>query len=150
MGLLDQYLAIEWVHENIRAFGGDPTKVTVIGHSAGAASAMFHMTSPRAAGNSMHRYFAFLTLEIMSWCLVFMNYAHVYDLDLHRPLPPCDPDVRFFLGTLGHGVPCSWSICFFGKRGWMFYFEYRCDLKLSPLLGRKPHHPGLLSRYWVL
>lgn len=50
MGLLDQYLAIEWVHENIRAFGGDPAKTTLIGHSAGAASAMFHMTSPRAAG----------------------------------------------------------------------------------------------------
>ncbi len=50
MGLFDQYLAIEWVHENIREFGGDPTKVTLMGHSAGAASAVFHMTSPRAAG----------------------------------------------------------------------------------------------------
>ncbi|CAG7815779.1 unnamed protein product [Allacma fusca] len=50
MGLLDQYLAIEWVHENIREFGGDPSKVTLMGHSAGAASAMMHMTSPRAAG----------------------------------------------------------------------------------------------------
>ena len=50
MGLLDQYLAIEWVHENIREFGGDPSKVTLMGHSAGAASAMMHMTSPRASG----------------------------------------------------------------------------------------------------
>jgi carboxylesterase type B len=48
MGLLDQYLAIEWVHENIREFGGDPNKVTLMGHSAGAASAIFHMTSPKA------------------------------------------------------------------------------------------------------
>lgn len=48
MGLLDQYLAIEWVHENIREFGGDPNKVTLMGHSAGAAAAIFHMTSPRA------------------------------------------------------------------------------------------------------
>lgn len=52
-GLLDQYLAIEWVNENIEAFGGDPTKVTLMGHGSGAAAVMMHMTSPRAVGKCL-------------------------------------------------------------------------------------------------
>lgn len=45
-GLLDQQVALEWIQANIEAFGGDASKVTLIGDSAGAISILHQLTTP--------------------------------------------------------------------------------------------------------
>lgn len=47
-GFLDQIVALEWVAQNIGAFGGDSQSVTLFGESSGASSVGLHMMSPRS------------------------------------------------------------------------------------------------------
>jgi para-nitrobenzyl esterase len=49
-GFMDQVAALKWVRANIRAFGGDPAKVTIFGESAGGGSVNTLMVMPAARG----------------------------------------------------------------------------------------------------
>ncbi|KAK3925052.1 Acetylcholinesterase [Frankliniella fusca] len=45
-GLFDQLMALQWVHDNIHAFGGNPNNITLFGESAGAVAVSIHLLSP--------------------------------------------------------------------------------------------------------
>lgn len=49
-GLLDQVMVLKWVRDNIKAFGGDPNKVTLFGENAGSLSVCYHMVMPASSG----------------------------------------------------------------------------------------------------
>ena len=50
LGLWDQHIALKWVHENIKDFGGDPDNVAILGHSAGSSSAVYQSLFPANKG----------------------------------------------------------------------------------------------------
>ena len=53
-GMWDQVQALRWVSENIAAFRGDPSRVTIFGHSAGGSSVGLLLTVPAAKGTNMY------------------------------------------------------------------------------------------------
>lgn len=54
LGLMDQIEAIKWVNRNVHFFGGDSSKVTLAGHSAGAADVGIHLLNPTLEGLFRH------------------------------------------------------------------------------------------------
>lgn len=51
-GLMDLVAGLHWLRENLPAFGGDPERVTLMGHGTGAALVNFIAVSPVAKGKT--------------------------------------------------------------------------------------------------
>ncbi|XP_050539878.1 neuroligin-4, X-linked-like isoform X2 [Daktulosphaira vitifoliae] len=70
-GLLDQVAALEWIKNNIQAFGGNPNAVTVMGHGNGAACTNFLMMSPPVNNNDLFQRAILMSGSALSdWALV--------------------------------------------------------------------------------
>lgn len=75
MGLKDQSMALRWVFNNIKSFGGNPNKITIFGMSAGGASVHYHYLSPMSAGLfKSKRLFFFLLIFNLSRLSNFIFY----------------------------------------------------------------------------
>ncbi|XP_055596871.1 venom carboxylesterase-6-like [Uranotaenia lowii] len=72
LGLKDQTEALRWVQRNIGSFGGDPARVTLMGWSAGAASATYHLYSPASKG-LFQRAIAMSGTMSQPWAYNFLN-----------------------------------------------------------------------------
>ena len=73
-GMLDQVLALKWVNENIKNFGGDPNKVTIFGFSAGGASVGLHLLSPLSK-DFFHGAISESGVDLSPWSVVIADIA---------------------------------------------------------------------------
>ncbi|KAH8369268.1 hypothetical protein KR009_006097 [Drosophila setifemur] len=96
--LLDQIAALHWIKENIGAFGGDSSRVTLMGHSTGAACVNYLMVSPVASG-LFHRAILMSGSAMSDWVAsnqslqLTMQIAHALDCPLNEHVGPEDDDV---------------------------------------------------------
>lgn len=63
LGLMDIILALHWVRDNIASFGGDPKRITVVGHDTGAALANLVLISKSGKGTVDGKVATWRTLE---------------------------------------------------------------------------------------
>ena len=92
-GLMDQVEALQWIHRNIGAFGGDRSNVTIAGESAGALSVMYLMATPDARG-LFQRAIAQSAYMITAPELRATNYEN---------FPPAEAIGYWLMGQLGAG-----------------------------------------------
>ncbi|XP_063236342.1 neuroligin-4, X-linked-like [Bacillus rossius redtenbacheri] len=69
LGLLDIVAALQWVRLNVAAFGGDPSRVTVVGHDTGAALANLLLVTPGSKG-LFHRAVLLSGSALSPWAVV--------------------------------------------------------------------------------
>lgn len=90
MGLKDQYMALEWVQQNIQQFMGDANKITIFGQGSGAASVLYQILSPKnTSGRLFQRAIAQSGSALCPWALERDPYQYLqYIGQLVGCLPP--------------------------------------------------------------
>lgn len=74
---MDIILALQWVRDNIASFGGDPKRITIVGHDTGAALANLALISKAGKGKGIGYVFGF------SVCFFFFLFLFRFRLFFH-------------------------------------------------------------------
>ncbi|CAB4059941.1 NLGN [Lepeophtheirus salmonis] len=82
-GLMDQIALLKWIQENVRNFGGDPNRVTLLGHKYGAACIQFLMQSPVVVPGLFHRAILMSGSAMSDWALVNDPVHYAVQLSAH-------------------------------------------------------------------
>lgn len=111
LGFLDQQAAMRWVRDNVAAFGGDPSRVTLIGQSSGGTSVLAHLAMPSSAG----LFAAGVSLSGSPNMTMSLDRAERLNRELFLPRTPCAgaADVRACLlgmpaPALAAAAPDAW------------------------------------------
>ncbi|KAK2749394.1 hypothetical protein FQN57_006326 [Myotisia sp. PD_48] len=78
--IADQIAALDWIRQHIQDFGGDPTKITISGQSAGGASVRALAQSPKAAG----KFAAGISMSNLGGLNYATTYSHYFTLAEHN------------------------------------------------------------------
>ena len=84
-GMLDQVEALKWVRDNIENFGGNPSKVTIFGESAGGSSVSLHLMSPLSEG-LFHQVIAESGVDLCPWAVQPVSYGLRFAKELTQKL----------------------------------------------------------------
>ncbi|XP_076290368.1 carboxyl ester lipase-like protein Gli isoform X1 [Lasioglossum baleicum] len=124
-GLLDQAMALRWVHDNIRAFNGDPDAITLFGPGAGAASAGLLMIAPRTR-DMVSKVIAQSGSPLADWAVIMDKYR-------------AQNTSRVYAEMLGCSIESSWKLIQCLKDGRSFLELGNSQLK--PHVGMFPWAP---------
>ncbi|XP_043275530.1 juvenile hormone esterase-like [Venturia canescens] len=93
-GLKDQLLALRWVNENVKAFGGDPQRITLAGQSAGSVSVNLHALSEASIG-LFNQYITQSGSPLSFWAYrdISSHKKYASDLGKHVGCPTNDSEV---------------------------------------------------------
>ncbi|XP_052891539.1 juvenile hormone esterase-like [Anopheles moucheti] len=80
-GLNDQLAALQWIQRNVHHFGGDPSRVTLMGHSAGGASVTHHLYHKEAGG--LFRNLIVLSGSMLAPWAILYDYSRCLDNFVH-------------------------------------------------------------------
>jgi para-nitrobenzyl esterase len=92
-GMRDQQLALQFVHDNIAAFGGDPSNITVFGESAGSVSTCLHSVAPDSRALAQHFIMESGSCVGGGYGTTTKQLANERGMQLAEELCPSEPDV---------------------------------------------------------
>ncbi|XP_070593960.1 LOW QUALITY PROTEIN: cholinesterase-like [Erythrolamprus reginae] len=137
LGLWDQQLALKWIKENAGVLGGDPSRVTIFGQSAGGCSVNFHLLAPKSQdlfaqaviqSGTANAFWAWRSPEEAKW--LALEFVHLLGCSQDNNI-----SIVHCLQTKNVSEFIQHEIALFLKGGFLLNFPFRPTIDGEFLLG---------------